>query len=39
MTSDLGEYLWVYTKGTDGTWRIARMAGTLEGVAEEQDAS
>ena len=33
---DSGEYLWVYAKGNDGVWRIARIAGAFDMAQEEE---
>ena len=34
---DRGEYLWIFRKGGDGTWRIARIAGAFDIQAEGGD--
>lgn len=31
---DRGEYLWIFRKGGDGTWRIARIAGAFQTATE-----
>jgi uncharacterized protein (TIGR02246 family) len=34
---DNGQYLWLYAKGADGAWKIARIAGALEREQEEEE--
>jgi ketosteroid isomerase-like protein len=33
---DSGQYLWLYAKGPDGVWKVARIAGALVGHLEEE---